>query len=326
MGFMSGHLINYYLKGIIEGDYGFIQIDALTWSFFHLPLCVALTGASWGLLYFLFLGKSVESKHKSFIDNDIKLALSEQCDELGKMKLHEKFVLVNYVALNIVLILGPNFIDQLSERSGFQVTSSAVWVAFVVLLFVLPANSMFQCHRKNRLLTWKVLNETMPWHLLFLASTCVVLSKLFRTSGLQQLVRDNFHEYDLPNPLYVQILISIVTAVVCEFCQNAVVVAIFAPYAAHMADVMHVHPLYFVLAVYHAGTLSIMWPGSCICNEVVFAEAQCKITDMAVPGLIIKVIGGIISILAINSMGFVVFGMVITPYRLPHEEDVTDQF
>ncbi|KAL1435776.1 hypothetical protein MTO96_010560 [Rhipicephalus appendiculatus] len=46
------------------------------------------------------------------------------------------------------------------------------------------------------------------------------------------------------------------------------------------ADVMQVHPMYFILAVYHAGTLSIMYPRSCVCNEIVFAEKFIKTTDM----------------------------------------------
>lgn len=79
--------------------------------------------------------------------------------------------------------IGPIHGVHQTNKFPLGSTSSAVWVAFVVLLFVLPANSLFECHRKNRLLTWKVLNETMPWHLLFLASTCVVLSKLFRVSS-----------------------------------------------------------------------------------------------------------------------------------------------
>ncbi|KAH8020490.1 hypothetical protein HPB51_002439 [Rhipicephalus microplus] len=43
---------------------------------------------------------------------------------------------------------------------------------------------------------------------------------------------------------------------------------------------MQVHPMYFILAVYHAGTLSIMYPRSCVCNEIVFAEKFIKTTDM----------------------------------------------
>lgn len=43
------------------------------------------------------------------------------------------------------------------------------------------------------------------------------------------------------------------------------------------ADIMEVHPLYFVLPVYHAGTLSIMYPGSCVCNEIIFAKAKANL-------------------------------------------------
>lgn len=319
MGLLSGHVINYYLLGYIRDEYGPLVITPLSWCVFHLPLCFMLLVATWAVLHFLALGNSVASRYRENIDEDLQKAINEQVEALGPLKLHEGGVLLNYILLNALLFMGSGFTHEVNKRSGISVSHSALWVGFTIVLFVFPSESMTQCDRGRRLLTWTELNNSMPWYTLLLANTCVLLSTYFRTTGLQQLMRDEVYEHSLPKPLYVQIVISVVTSVMCELCQNTVVVAIFAPYVTHLADVMQVHPMYFILAVYHAGTLSIMYPRSCVCNEIVFAEKFIKTTDMAVPGLIIKLMGIVLSLISINTSGYYLFDMAAPPLRLPHD-------
>ncbi|KAL3212749.1 hypothetical protein MRX96_007804 [Rhipicephalus microplus] len=321
MGLLSGHVINYYLLGYITDEYGPLVITPLSWCLFHLPLCFVLLVATWAVLHFLALGKTVASRYREHIDEDLKKAINEQVEGVGPAKVSctKGGVLLNYILLNALLFLGTRFTHELSKRSGVALTHSALWVGFTIMLFIFPSESMTRCDSSRRLLTWAELNNDMPWYTLLLANTCVLLSTYFRTTGLQQLARDEVHEHSLPKPLYVQIVISIVTSVMCELCQNTVVVAIFAPYVTHLADIMQVHPMYFILAVYHAGTLSIMYPRSCVCNEIVFAEKFIKTTDMAVPGLIIKLLGIVLSLISINTSGYNVFNMGAPPLRLPHD-------
>ncbi|XP_077486905.1 Na(+)/citrate cotransporter-like [Amblyomma americanum] len=319
MGLLSGHVINYYLVGFLQEEYYQMRISPLAWCVFHLPLCFMLLGVTWAVLHFLALGRPVASKYREYINEDLRKAIDEQVEALGPLKLHEGGVLLNYALLSALLFLGTEFTEGLSQRTGFTITHSALWVAFTIVLFVFPSESILQCDRGHRLLTWAELNNSMPWYTLLLANTCVLLSSYFRSSGLQQLMRDEVYEHSLPRPLHVQIVLSLVTSVMCELCQNTVVVAIFSPYVAHLADIMQVHPLYFVLAVYHAGTLSIMYPRSCVCNEIVYAEKFIRTTDMAVPGLIIKLLGLFTSLVAINTSGYYLFNMAVPPLRVPHE-------
>ncbi|XP_050026749.2 Na(+)/dicarboxylate cotransporter 3 [Dermacentor andersoni] len=234
MGLLSGHVINYYLLGYIREEYGSLVITPLSWCVFHLPLCFMLLVATWAVLHYLALGNSVASRYREHIDEDLQKAIDEQVEALGPLKLHEGGVLLNYILLNALLFLGSRFTHELSKRSGIWFSHSALWVGFTIVLFVFPAESMTQCDRGRRLLTWTELNNSMPWYTLLLANTCVLLSTYFRTTGLQQLMRDEVYERSLPRPLYVQIIISVVTSVMCELCQNTVVVAIFAPYVTHL--------------------------------------------------------------------------------------------
>ncbi|XP_049272594.1 solute carrier family 13 member 5 [Rhipicephalus sanguineus] len=261
MGLLSGHVINYYLLGYIRELSNVCRKQRSRLVVRHV------------LPENFVLALRVASRYREHIDEDLKKAINEQVEALGPLKLHEGGVLLNYILLNALLFLGNRFTHELSKRSGVVFTHSALWVGFTIVLFIFPSESLTQCDRGHRLLTWAELNNDMPWYTLLLANTCVLLSTYFRTTGLQQLTRDEVYEHSLPKPLYVQIVISIVTSVMCELCQNTVVVAIFAPYVTHLA----------------------------------------------VPGLIIKLLGIVLSLISINTSGYNLFNMGAPPLRLPHD-------
>ncbi|XP_064472952.1 Na(+)/dicarboxylate cotransporter 3-like isoform X4 [Ornithodoros turicata] len=275
-GYISGHALNYYVIGMIEQDYKYVGVSAKTWFLFHFPLCLVQVIFIWSLLTYLKLGKQVESKQQAFIDGDVRHSVKEQIRGLGPVT-----------------------------------TMSTYWVAATVMLFIVPAESVSQCSK--RLMTWPFLNGFMPWHTLFLIGTCLTLDIMFRVSGLNALAKAEVQEYVHIHVALVQILITIFTSLVTELCHQSTVIAIVTPYAAHLAVALQVHPIYFVLAVYHAGTMSFMYPGSSVCNEIVYAQAKIKTADMAVPGLILKTTGLILSLVAINTVGYYYFDMEVYP-------------
>lgn len=319
LGYVTGHVFNYYAIGVVEEDYNYNGVTAWTWFLCHFPLCVALVCFVWAVLHWLTLGKQVSTRYQTFYNDDVKHALREQWLGLGAMKFQEKGVLLCFCGL-IVMTSATN------RGSGIHMSVSTYWMAATMLLFVVPAESLSQCDRSKRLMTWTTLNAFMPWHSLFLIGTCITLDVLFRTSGLEHLARAEVREYLHLEPIYVQILITAFTSLMTELCHQTIVITIFTPFAAHLAAALQVHPVYFVLAVYHAATMAFMYPGSSVCNEIVYAQANVKTSDMAVPGLILKLAGSFVSLVTINSIGYIVFDLDVTPDPTSHVEVIIDRF
>jgi sodium-dependent dicarboxylate transporter 2/3/5 len=255
--------------------------------------------------------------------------------ELGSITRNEKLVLGVFVGTAIAWVtrglLWGEFVPAVDD--------SAIAVAAIFLLFVLPSSSFRREETKakrkgqnnedqeniiestsridirsskktndkgddeenkgDRLLDWKSAAQ-IPWEVLLLIGGGIALANAFIATGLDDLVAERLIFLEGMNYVFIVLIIVAVTAVVGEVISNTATAALMIPISASLATSLDVNPILFMIPVTIVTSYSFMMPVSTPPNTIVFASGYVTTSSMVRAGLPLKVIGiAIVTVLTI---------------------------
>ncbi|NXQ24226.1 S13A2 protein, partial [Alaudala cheleensis] len=304
---LTGTTPNLVLQGQINDIYkenGGI-INFASWFSFAFPTMVVLLILAWVWLQILYLGFNFKKNFGCGVSPAAKAkeqqayeTIKEESKKLGKMKFAEIEVSVLFILLVVLWFTRePGFIPGwatvlFNKDNTSYVTDATVALFISILLFILPSGFSNQDRDQEQtggrakfrappaLLDWKVVQDKMPWNIVFLLGGGFALAKGSEESGLSAWLGTKLTPLqNIPHPA-IAFLLCLLIATFTECTSNVATTTLFLPILASMAEAICLNPLYVMLPCTLAASLAFMLPVATPPNAIVFSYGQLRVIDM----------------------------------------------
>ncbi|NXX97273.1 S13A2 protein, partial [Centropus bengalensis] len=304
-------------------------INFASWFSFAFPTMVLLLVLSWIWLQILYLGLNFRQNFGCAVSASAKAKekraydiIKAESKKLGPMKFAEIAVLIIFILLVVLWFTrDPGFIPGwatvlFNRNNTSYVTDATVAIFVSVLLFIIPSDISNNGREKHptgtrstkigappALLTWKVVQQKMPWNIVFLLGGGFALAKgseNLSVSGCSVCERMRWKNTIriLPKKNCLHFCISNLPSLLSLLGQ---------------AEAICLNPLYVMLPCTLSASLAFMLPVATPPNAIVFSYGQLKVIDMAKAGFVLNILGVLTINLAINTWASSLFQLQTFP-------------
>ncbi|XP_014127209.2 solute carrier family 13 member 2 isoform X1 [Zonotrichia albicollis] len=313
-------------------------INFASWFSFAFPTMLVLLILAWIWLQILYLGFNFKKNFGCGVSPAAKAKekqayeiIKEESKKLGKMSFAEIEVLILFVLLVVLWFTRePGFIPGwatvlFNKDNTSYVTDATVALFISILLFILPSGFSNQDRDQEQtggrakfrapppLLDWKVVQEKMPWNIVFLLGGGFALAKGSEESGLSAWLGTKLTPLqNIPHPA-IAFLLCLLIATFTECTSNVATTTLFLPILASMAEAICLNPLYVMLPCTLSASLAFMLPVATPPNAIVFSYGQLRVIDMAKAGFVLNILGVLTITLAINTWASSLFQLQTFP-------------
>nr|XP_014346573.1 PREDICTED: solute carrier family 13 member 3 isoform X3 [Latimeria chalumnae] len=322
------------MQRLTKGDENFFPdcevLNFGSWFLFSLPLVVIFLLAGWLWISFMYGGlgprfrKAKNSEVGAEVDARVKAVIKENYQKLGSMTFAEKAVGFFFFIFAVLLFTrDPKFFPGWASlfKAGF-VTDGVTGVTIVIILFFFPSQKPsfkwwldFKAPNTvtEPLLSWKKVQESVPWNLILLLGGGFAMAKGCEESGLSIWIGTRLQPLENLSPGLAVLLITVVIASFTEFASNTATIVIFLPVLAELAIRLKVNPLYLMIPGTVGCSYAFMLPVSTPPNSIAFASGHLLVKDMVKTGIIMNLMGVLLLSLAINTWGQYIFHLATFP-------------
>ncbi|XP_034862362.1 Na(+)/dicarboxylate cotransporter 3 isoform X2 [Mirounga angustirostris] len=291
--------------------------------------CLA-SSKGWLWISFLYGGMTLrgwrekKSEIKTDAEDRARAVIREEFQNLGPIKFAEQAVFTLFCMFAILLFSrDPKFIPGWASlfTPGF-LSDAVTGVAIVTILFFFPSQRpsfkwWFDFKASNAetepLLTWKKVQDTVPWNIILLLGGGFAMAKGCEESGLSAWIGGQLHPLENMPPALAVLLITVVIAFFTEFASNTATIIIFLPVLAELAIRLRVHPLYLMIPGTVGCSYAFMLPVSTPPNSIAFASGHLLVKDMVRTGLLMNLMGVLLLSLAMNTWAQTIFQLGTFP-------------
>ncbi|XP_042233955.1 solute carrier family 13 member 5-like isoform X4 [Homarus americanus] len=335
-GVLTGSGTNLVLKGFLQSSYSEpTGLNFLSWMVFNIPGMLICVFIAWIWLQIYFSGALCCRKTKVIQEptNDRKAAVKKlvlsKYRELGPMAFQEVVVLTLFIILVLLwLFRAPEFIpgwsDLFTDAFGVKVDDATPAILIVFLLFALPAKLNFWCFRQpndpepdrsdnNSCLTWKVVQEKIPWGVVLLLGGGFAMAEGAKESGLSQVLGDSLKGLENFNSVTIVLMTTFATAMLTEVASNTATASILLPVLNEVALNINVNPLYLMLPAAICCSYAFMLPVATPPNAIVFGAAGMRSIEMILAGGMMNILCVVVINIMINTYGVYLFDLNTMP-------------
>ena len=302
----------------------FVRIFAITfpdapeisfgpWLLVGFPISVVMLVCIWLLLTHVFF----RVPHHVTIDREV--VKSERAG-LGPMTFEEKVVAAVFattallwvfrVRLDLGFISVPGWSDLFADPSFFD--DGTVAIAMAALLFFIPTRSPGAGAAR---VAGADLIPRLPWDIVLLFGGGFALAYGFRSTGLSQLIGQQFAGLTGAPPFVIVLAVCLVLTFLTELTSNLATTEMVLPILASVAIAAQVHPLLLMIPATFSASCAFMLPVATPPNAIIFGSGRVRIAEMARAGIWINFIGVIVIATLFYVLGMPIFS--IEPGVLP---------
>ncbi len=279
------------------------EISFADWLVFAIWISALVFLAAWVLLFLMY-----RPKHPWHGVNREEFRKEYQL--LGPAKPEEKIVFVLFITMALLWVFRAGFNigfvnipgwSQLFEHPEYF-NDGTVAIAISILLFIIPSTTK----KNERLMNWKTANR-LPWHIVILFGGGFALAKGFVDSGLSLWFGEQLSGLAGTHPMILTSVIVTMMSFLTELTSNIASTEMILPILAGMAVSIQINPLLLMIPATLAASLAFMLPVATPPNAIIFGTGRLSIKDMAKTGILLNMIGVVITTLVTYFWGTVVF-------------------
>ncbi|XP_065308982.2 solute carrier family 13 member 2-like [Dermacentor albipictus] len=284
-------------------------VDYALWLFFALPVTIISTA----IIFVTVLPVFFKCKRPSVgqeSSSSVMEAVRRNYAALGPMRFHEVAVLLLFTLLVFLwLFRDPMFARGWATLFGSVKPKDATAAMIpVILLFMIPAQP-WEGAKSPGLVTWPVVQAKLQWSVILLIGSGFAVADAMRVSGLSLLLGQQLgHLSHLPAGVLMMCL-SILCSFMSEFVSNAGTVTVLLPIFAVLAEDLHVNPLLLMIPATLTSNFAFLLPVGTPANAIVYEHAHLTVSDMVLPGLLVKAITIFTTVAVTFVLGDPIFGM-----------------
>ncbi|CAH1177030.1 unnamed protein product [Phaedon cochleariae] len=269
-GCIIGSGMNLAFKGLYETRFPDSPgVEFSSWMLLNLPIMLVTMFFVIIWMQFHFLGlfrPNSDDAKKIKIGPEgrfiAKSIMDQQLHELGRMSFHEICVGICFVLVVLLWFFKrPGFMKGWTEYITDTNTGDATIAILVVLiLFLCPSKSEFiyslskdESKRPKSsspsLITWKTVNQKMPWSLLFLLGGGFAMADGSQESGMSKMIAEYLRNFGTLDKHYVMLVscatIGLLTQV---FSSNIACATLVIPVMADLSVISKIHPMFLMMS------------------------------------------------------------------------------
>jgi len=343
LGMLTGTTPNLVLKGHVDAELKGV-LTFLNWSGFCIPTVFLFLIIAWIWLQIWFLGFKAlcqcARSEKTDTEKRIERLLRVKYESLGKVKFAEIVIMVLFFVLVVLWFTrdfgfapgyGSLFEDVVNittkNATGGTVTKTetvkylkdAVPAILVpMLLFVLPSTLPKKGERVPRLLDWKTAQNKMPWNVIMLLGGGFALALGMKKSQLSEWVGHQMkNALECVDVSVLGMLIALVVTMTTEVASNTATTQIFTPIMDTLARSTGNNPFNTLIPTAVSASFAFMLPVATPPNAIAFSYGKLTILDMALPGIVMNLMGVLVIGLGMNTWGVPIFHLHNPNWPIP---------
>jgi len=227
--------------------------------------------------------------------------IRNEYDKLGPVSYGQKTCIFSFVFL-VFLWISRDFGGAGGWGHFFKekyVRDSTAGLLMGVLMFVLPSSlPQIFCQSSSSgpyqpvtpLLTWKHIQEKMPWMLYLLLGGGYSIALAATKSGLSKWLGQELLVFKDLDQWLLLLVICYIAAFATEVTSNTAMATLMMPIMSEMALSLKLNPLFFMFPVALAVSFAFMLPVATPPNAIVFANSNIRVIDMVSCGFILNLV------------------------------------
>ncbi len=270
------------------------------------PISIVLLAACWWLLPVMFPMKALDLSHAGSIVDD-------ELEKLGPMSKGEKLTFALFLFTALFWILRPQILDALPPVNfGGKATSlskimsdSTVGMLALLLSFLIPVD-----FKKGRMmLDNSLFSKGIPWDAIILFGGGFALGAALDKSGVSAYVAGQMKGLAGMSSITIMGTMALVAMLLTQMTSNTAVAATFVPLAISVAQGVGAHPLSMAIPVALGASLAFSLPVATPPNAIVFGSGLIRVPDMFKSGMVLNLIGIVITLVSMYVMMPIAFGV-----------------
>jgi sodium-dependent dicarboxylate transporter 2/3/5 len=283
------------------------SISFVHWMLMAFPLSLTFLFIAWFMLTYVIF----PTGRARFFDGDGNVIHKER-EKLGTISVPEFRVLLVFLATVLLWFFRKNIdlgflkIPGWSNAMGLEsfVNDGTAAIAMALLLFIIPSGK----GKSTMLMNWETAVK-LPWGILLLFGGGFALAGGFTASGLSEWLGQRL-AFVAPwgTPALVASISTMMTFLT-ELTSNAATTSMLLPILASVAEAIEVDPLLLMIPATLSASFAFMLPVATPPNAIVFASGYIPMRKMAWAGIILNVIGIVLSFLTVMILTRPIFGL-----------------
>lgn len=301
-GCIIGSGTNLTYVGFLESRFpDFPGISFFEWMLIHLPLTLINSYVMYLFFQFWYMGlfrpHSEDAKAVNIGEEGEKVTrnvIKQKLKDMGPMSFHELMVAILFVlAIVMWLFRKPMFMPGWAEMiTDKQVKDACPAIIICIFLFTLPSTTnwihMFSSNKSKRpempsppLITWKIVQQKMPWGLIFLLGGGFAIAEGSKASGMSHLIAITLKSYMEYDKLIVLTICCVTAIIITQLISSNVATAnILLPIVAEIAVVNKIDPIYLTLPVTACCSYAYLLPVSTPPNALAANPCHMPVYEM----------------------------------------------
>jgi sodium-dependent dicarboxylate transporter 2/3/5 len=290
------------LNTTFADDPSYVRITFFDWMKFGVPYVLIFIPIAWLALITIY----PPERREIAAERDELLG---ELERLGRFTIGEKRTLLVLALVIALWLTNPFWPHLLPERVATQLSwidEFSIGLIGGVLLFLIPVNFK----ERKFILTWKD-TSFVDWGVLILFGGGIALSDVMFRSGLAAWIAESFVGLlGTPSPLLLLIMAVLFTVLLTEITSNTAVTSMMVPIMVSVAGVTGGNPMFLAVATTVAASMAFMLPVATPPNALVYASGYVPLLRMIKTGLLLEIIGWILTVVVMLVFADWLFGVV----------------